>query len=221
MEIVFELNSNGKRKVISFAVEMMEDLLHGFGDFQPAAITNCHIYLKEQGQTELDCNVEILGATPELVLKTGRFYFYERAWGYLKLLEPRFATVREYQLWDENDATYALFSKCCQIVTNCNIPEVKALEKIVDYLQSLEDSIRCGQVAFQDSLTDTNVNQARLATLIVAGLLPTIQTKAQIDAAEQLVQVVVPEFTTTAGNRKAELYEGLEQMIGYVNSVCD
>lgn len=221
MEIVFELSYNGKGKVISYDVESMKDLLHGLGEFQPAAITDCHIYLQEEGEAEFECNVEVLGMTPELLLKTARFFFYEKAWEYLKLLEPRLATIHEYQLWDENDSTYQLLSKCCHIVTNNCIPEVTSLEKIVDYLQSLEDSIRCGQVTFEDTLTDTNVNKERLATLIVAGFLPSAQTATGIHAVKQLVQVVLPEFTITGDNMKAELYEGLEQMIGYVNSICD
>lgn len=219
MEILIQLESNGSKKEVQLKVNRVQELLNSLHDFTPAAITNVQIALIDKSKKVFGCRVEICGLTAELLLKTCRFYFVEMAWEQLQIIKPKLASYQEHKapLKQELSELY----HCCQVVFMSDQPTAATLDEQVDYLQSLEDAIRCGQVTFVEHLTDTNINRERLATLLVASMFESAKNVQDYKRLEDAVQIVIPEFALGNGDASEALYDGLERMIGYVNSICD
>lgn len=221
MEVLFELESNGKKKIIRLAANCVGNLLNEFGSFQAAAMSECHISLLDGEEKKMECHVEICGMTPELLLKVTRFFFYEKAWEILQTLTPHLSAYAEHKEGQLPLNDLGILNQVCLVVMAGTPISETMLDKNADYLQSLEDSIRCGQVMFKDHLTDTNVNRERLATVLVAGMFESAKTNQEIQSLVDLIQVVAPEYTYEGTNTELALCAGLESMIGYVNSICD
>lgn len=216
MKITIKFLANNE--VITVNVDSIHTLVEQFKELRmKIAMTDCKISLKDE-TTMYQCTVEICGVNGELLLKVIRFYFYEKAW---ELLQTMLAKLDTYQQLNQSKRDFQLLSELAKIFTINEEWDDSMLDSNVDYLQSLEDNIRCGQVTFKDSLTDTNVNRNRLATLLVASKLMNIQVDSDISNLESMIQVVIPDYRVNYRNYQKSLWEGLDQMLGYVNSICD
>ena len=211
MKLTVELTANQKTLVTD--TNDLKSIERQFESLQMvAAVTDCCITLYDGEEVRSQTTVEICGITAEILMKTIRFYLYEMAWELFQTLLPTMTHFEDCTNTNEEFETLYHYSQAFVIGDiDCNI----------DYLQSLEDSIRCGQVTFKNELTDTNVDRKRLATLIVASNFLYVESIERAIQLEDLVQEVIPSFCVDQSNIKQSLWTGLEEMSGYVNSICD
>lgn len=211
MKLTVELTTN--QQTIVADTNDMNSIERQFESIQMvAAVTDCCITLYDEEEVRCQTTVEICGITSELLMKTIRFYLYEMAWELFQTLLPTMTHFEDCS--NTNEAFETLYHYCQAFI-------IGDIDANIDYLQSLEDSIRCGQVTFKNGLTDTNVDRKRLATLIVASNFLFVESTKSASQLEDLVQVIVPSFYVDFSNLKKSLWTGLEEMIGYVNSICD